>query len=116
MLHDPSRYLNPETFDGARFLPNHECNDQVRFTKVAHDFPMWGYGSLACPGRFHAALVIKIVISQLLLKYDLSLENEKARRKWSWETFAMPCESTRIVMKERNSMKVAVVNSEGLRA
>lgn len=104
MLHDPSRYPNPQKFDGARFIPKNQTNDQVRFTKVAHDFPMWGYGSLACPGRFHAALVIKVVLSQLLMRYDMSLESEKAGRKWSWETFAMPYESTRIVLRERSQV------------
>lgn len=106
ILHDASIYSDPQTFDGGRFLPKSQGVHQERFTKVSHDFPMWGYGSLACPGRFHAALVIKIVISQLLLSYDLSLENEKSRRKWSWETFTMPCNSTRVVLKERQS-KVA---------
>jgi cytochrome P450 len=101
MLHDPSRYPHPEEFNGARFLPKDGSKQEAKFTQVSHDFPMWGYGSLACPGRFHASLVIKTVISQLLLRYDLGLENEGARRKWTWETFAMPYESTRIVLKER---------------
>jgi cytochrome P450 len=46
MMHDPTRYPNPSTFDGARFSPQ-EGKDPRRFTQVAHDFPVWGYGSLA---------------------------------------------------------------------
>lgn len=49
------------------------------------------------PGRFHASLIIKMILSQLLLKYEFKLEDEKARTRWSWETFTMPYESTRVV-------------------
>lgn len=62
----------------------------ARLTNITHS-----------PGRFHAAFVIKIVISQMLLQYDMHLEDENARRSWFWETFALPYESTRIVFKER---------------
>lgn len=57
---------------------------------------------MCSPGRFHATMVIKIALSQLLLNYDLLLEKESARNKWYWETFALPYESTRIVLKPRN--------------
>ena len=47
MMHDPRRYPHPNSFDGARFMNNNKQGQQTRFTQVAHDFPMWGYGSLA---------------------------------------------------------------------
>jgi cytochrome P450 len=46
MMHDAARYPDPYLFKGARFV----CEggkDQRKFTQVAHDFPIWGYGSLA---------------------------------------------------------------------
>jgi hypothetical protein len=55
------------------------------------------------PGRFHASIVMKLVIAHIVMGYDLKLEDEKERTLWSWETFTMPYESTRFVLKERKS-------------
>ncbi|KAH8889144.1 cytochrome P450 [Thozetella sp. PMI_491] len=100
LMHDPQTYAEPDSFDPTRFLPRDEKSQQSKFSEVSETFPVWGYGSLACPGRFHASLVIKIVVSRLLLRYDLRLQDETARTRWSWETFTMPYGSTRLVLKE----------------
>ncbi|KAJ3571855.1 hypothetical protein NPX13_g5235 [Xylaria arbuscula] len=99
--HNPEVYPDPYSFNPTRYLSN-DHTKQSRFTDVSESFPVWGYGSLACPGRAHASLVIKMVVSELLLNYDLSLENEKAQTRWSWETFTMPYESTRVSLKQRH--------------
>ncbi|KAF2874573.1 cytochrome P450 [Massariosphaeria phaeospora] len=80
ILHDAQIYAQPDQFEGTRFLPKSTQSRPSRFTDVSHEYPMWGYGSLACPGRFHAELVIKMVLSQLLLKYDMRLLNGNARK------------------------------------
>lgn len=97
LMHNPETYVQPDSFDPSRFLKQSLNGQQRRFTEVSETFPIWGYGSLACPGRFHASLTIKMLLSQLLLRYEMKLEDEKARTKWSWETFTMPYESTRVV-------------------
>ncbi|KAI0904222.1 cytochrome P450 [Ustulina deusta] len=99
-MHNPQTYPDPYSFNPSRYLANSQ-GTQSKFTDVSESFPVWGYGSLACPGRLHASLVIKMVLSQLLLKYELRLEDEKARTRWSWETFTMPYESTRVIFKRR---------------
>jgi hypothetical protein len=53
------------------------------------------------PGRFHASLVMKLVIVHLVMRYNMKLEDDKARTLWKWETFTMPYESTRFVLEER---------------
>ncbi|KAI0481374.1 putative cytochrome P450 [Xylariaceae sp. FL0804] len=99
LMHDPRTYSSPYSFDPTRFRSE---KGQQRFTEVSESFPVWGFGSLACPGRFHAGLVIKMVLSHLLLGYELRLENDKARTRWSWETFTLPYESTRVVLTPRD--------------
>lgn len=120
LMHNPETYPNPDSFEPTRFFPKDKIDQQRRFTEVSETFPVWGYGSLAwwvtesflymylwlankqqrSPGRLHASLAIKMVLSQLLLKYDLQLKDENARRMWSWETFAMPYESTQIILSQ----------------
>jgi len=74
---DPTIYPEPEKFDGYRFLKRsqiqgHEKDSQFAATSVDH--MGFGYGNQACPGRFFAVDVIKIVFCHLLLKYDWKLQ------------------------------------------
>jgi len=102
LMHDPQTYPSPDTFQGARFVPTEDGAPQSKFTDVSEKFPVWGYGSLACPGRFYASLIMKLILSEILSKYTIKLENEKARTKFYWESFTMPYESTRIILQKRN--------------
>ncbi|KAF7165201.1 hypothetical protein CNMCM5623_009467 [Aspergillus felis] len=101
LMHDKEVYPNPDEFDGRRFVTTMSSARGTKLTEVSEKFPIWGYGSLACPGRFHASLVIKMILAHLLSSFDMRFADEKARRKWSWETFTMPYESTRVVLTKR---------------
>ncbi|MCJ1248353.1 hypothetical protein MMC30_005570 [Trapelia coarctata] len=114
IMHNEAKYPNPNAFEGLRFvkdlpLPTSTFasgmrNEPMRgttLTDASKDFPIWGLGSKVCPGRWHAALVLKMALVQLLKEYDFRLENEGARLKWWWETFQMPYESTRVAFRKR---------------
>lgn len=103
MMHNEKDYPRPNDFQPRRFVDTDSPVRGTKFTEVSEKFPVWGFGSLACPGRFHASIVLKLIISHFVMRYDLSLENEKERTLWSWETFTMPYESTRFILKERSS-------------
>jgi len=81
---DPEIYPNPHIFDPFRFskLRSEEESD-VRhgFTTVDKNFIPFGTGRHACPGRFFAAMELKIILAQLLLKYDFSLPPNTSRPK-----------------------------------
>ncbi|KAF2867713.1 cytochrome P450 [Massariosphaeria phaeospora] len=101
LMHNETDYPKPHEFQPRRFVDTASNVRGTKFTEVSEKFPVWGYGSLACPGRFHASIVMKLIISHIVMRYDLELEDDKARTLWSWETFTMPYESTRFVLKER---------------
>ncbi|KAF2652995.1 cytochrome P450 [Lophiostoma macrostomum CBS 122681] len=103
LMHDSTQYPSSNDFQPRRFIDTESPARGTKFTEVSERFPVWGYGSLACPGRFHASIVMKLVIAHIVMQYDMRLENEKARTLWSWETFCMPYESTIFVLKERIS-------------
>ncbi|PVH92176.1 cytochrome P450 [Periconia macrospinosa] len=103
LMHNSTDYPSPDDFQPRRFMDKGSPVRGTKFTEVSDRFPIWGYGSLACPGRFHASIVMKLVIAQFVMRYDMKLEDENARTFWSWETFIMPYESTRLIPKERVS-------------
>jgi cytochrome P450 len=102
-MHDETSYPNAYHFDGLRFVPTKKDTTMrgTRLTDISEKFPVWGFGSLACPGRFHASLVMKMVLVHLISNYDIRFEDPKARRQFRWETFTMPYESTRILIRPR---------------
>ncbi|KAL1594818.1 hypothetical protein SLS59_008631 [Nothophoma quercina] len=104
-MHDSNHYPSPNEFRPRRFIDTESPLRGAKFTEVSEKFPVWGYGSLACPGRFHASIVMKLVIAHIVMRYRMRLEDEKAKTLWSWETFIMPYESTRFTLEERTSRK-----------
>lgn len=59
------------------------------------------FRAIHSPGRWHASLVIKVVLVKLIQEYDFRLEDDSKRVKWFWETFQMPYEDTRVLMRKR---------------
>ncbi|KAI9691509.1 MAG: hypothetical protein M1822_007580 [Bathelium mastoideum] len=110
IMHDSSRYAKPFSFDGFRFTETklskgREGSTDMRgtkFTDPSKDFPIWGLGSKACPGRFHASLVMKLAISHIVRHYEFRLEQPEKRHRWFWETYMMPYESTTIQLRKRD--------------
>lgn len=70
-MRDPTRHKNPDTFDGYRFYGKEDNSAQLVGTSPDH--MGFGHGIHACPGRHFAVHVTKIIISYLLVTYDLRL-------------------------------------------
>ncbi|CAA7267668.1 unnamed protein product [Cyclocybe aegerita] len=66
---DPSKYPNPDAFDGRRF---HTEEDSLTSPSLAY-FP-FGFGPHTCPGRFIASSILKTVMAQIVLHYDVKLD------------------------------------------
>lgn len=105
-MRDPNIYENPETFDGYRFLRmrerGQEAASQLVTTSINH--LGFGHGEHGCPGRFFAASEAKIVIAQLLLKYDLRLESdaEPVLQRFGFAEEADP--KLKVLVKRRRSV------------
>lgn len=73
MLRDPEVYDKPDEYDGRRFYrlrqqPGKQNTSQLVTTSA--EYLAFGHGMSACPGRFFAAQEIKIILCQLLAKYE----------------------------------------------
>ncbi|KAE8168177.1 cytochrome P450 [Aspergillus tamarii] len=100
---DASTYPDPDTFDGARFA-NGKSNDRTKmFADVSEKHLIWGYGSLACPGRLHATYVMKLMIASFITRWDIRLEREDMRSHWMYESFSMPYQSTAVILQPRSN-------------
>jgi cytochrome P450 len=73
---DPAHTQKPDTFDGLRnyrgFKRAKEKKEaaQFLFTSTTPTALNFGYGKSACPGRFFAGRIIKMLLVKLLTEYD----------------------------------------------
>lgn len=86
---DAENTPNPERYDGLRSFRSWEAavaaGDKIAaknalFTTPTPTVLSFGYGKTACPGRFFAGTVIKIVLVKMLTEYDFAfLAGSKGR-------------------------------------
>ncbi|EKG20640.1 Cytochrome P450, partial [Macrophomina phaseolina MS6] len=79
---DGDLYSDPAKFDGLRFYRLREADKETNthlFVTSNLDNLAWGQGKHACPGRFFAGHLIKVILTKLLLQYDVALEEGKSR-------------------------------------
>ncbi|KAK5310324.1 hypothetical protein LTR93_012056 [Exophiala xenobiotica] len=81
---DPEIIPLPDEFDGFRFSKAREAGGvqggRYQFASVAKSSMNFGYGKHACPGRFFAAMEIKMILVALLLRYDIRIIGEEGKR------------------------------------
>ena len=103
---DPEIYPDPDTFDGLRFyeLRHAVQGDEKKFqlTSITKEQMQFGMGRHACPGRWIASHQVKLILAQLLTKYDLGLEPGKGRPKTVlFQTNQFPDPQGQILFKNR---------------
>ncbi|KAI1345530.1 cytochrome P450 [Xylaria sp. FL0043] len=83
---DPSITAAPEKFDGlrayrARRHAGADSQSELLFSSPGPNFLNFGYGKTACPGRFFASVVVKMVIVKALTEYDFKFLPGSGRPK-----------------------------------
>jgi cytochrome P450 len=78
---DPQIYPEPEKFDPYRFVTLREQGEDSkwRFDSTSPEHLGFGHGSHSCPGRWLATDILKILLAQLLLRYDWKLPDSQGR-------------------------------------
>ncbi|CAG7995537.1 unnamed protein product [Penicillium nalgiovense] len=76
---DASVWPDGDKFDGYRFFNLRQKTDSsasqasYNFTSTSPEHFSFGHGSQACPGRFFASYMQKILLCHVIMKYDVSV-------------------------------------------
>ncbi|GJE89096.1 cytochrome P450 [Phanerochaete sordida] len=74
---DDENYPDGASFQPWRFVrPEGEGAPRQSFATTSPTYLPFGHGKTACPGRFFAALELKMATAFLLLNYDIKLEGD----------------------------------------
>ncbi|KAL9581727.1 MAG: hypothetical protein Q9203_005780 [Teloschistes exilis] len=103
IMRDSMYYDNPETFDGFRFAP--DSTTAKKYTDIDVSYPTWGLGRRACPGRYYASSLLKMVLGKLILGYDFEFADAKAPRVFQWRSAVVPRSSTKVQFRRRHASK-----------
>ncbi|KAL1962096.1 hypothetical protein VTN77DRAFT_563 [Rasamsonia byssochlamydoides] len=114
MMQDPELYPEPLQFKGFRFVES-KVLEQAELS--AFKFPqgpskltdaningswhVWGTGRMACPGRYYAAAVMKMMLAQVILHYDCELVDKDAPRWFTWRSSMLPLAKTMVIFRPR---------------
>ncbi|KAJ6585923.1 cytochrome P450 [Mycena capillaripes] len=101
-------YPEPHIFDPFRFAKlrmGEPGASDVRqaFTGLSNDYIVFGVGTHACPGRFFAALKIKVILCEILMKYDVSFPPGQSTmpKPFAFNMFTMPNPTAHLVFTKR---------------
>lgn len=107
ITHDPDIYPDPEKFDAWRFHRMRETGDtnKFHFATVSNDSTNFGAGFHACPGRFFVGYELKIILSELLLNYDLKFaENIDRPQDGYHDLTVIPCTQTELRIRRKSGI------------
>ncbi|EAS32065.3 cytochrome P450 monooxygenase [Coccidioides immitis RS] len=82
ILQDPSIVENPTEFDGFRYKKIRQQPKEAnkhQYASTDSNNIHFGHGKYACPGRFYASHVVKLIVGHLILEYDFKFPEGKCR-------------------------------------
>ncbi|KAM4059008.1 cytochrome p450 [Hirsutella rhossiliensis] len=112
---DPAIVPKPDVFDGLRYYERRRKNPDEA-TRHQHatadkDHLHFGYGTWSCPGRFLASAELKMILVELLLRYEFKYPKGSSRPKnRNIEEFPYVDTDTPLLMRRRGQVE----DEEGL--
>ncbi|EXJ89421.1 hypothetical protein A1O3_02488 [Capronia epimyces CBS 606.96] len=105
---DPAIFPDPEKFDGFRFErlraePGSEAKHQL--VSTGPDALYFGHGKHACPGRFLAAIEMKLILIELISRYDFKMPHGETRpRNIELNSGVIPDPQKKILLRRRDAV------------
>ena len=110
ILFDPILTPNPDVFDGLRYYKMRENAAQIhsrrfQFSNLDATNLNFGAGREACPGRFLASMVLKLLLAKMLLKFDFQFRPGQSRpSSFVIDEVITPVPWTKILMRKRQEL------------
>ncbi|KAF2184212.1 cytochrome P450 [Zopfia rhizophila CBS 207.26] len=99
---DPNVFPNPEEYDALRaYNQDFERHRAQPFRSVEGEDHRWGAGRWACPGRYIASIVSKIILVKLLDEYDFEFVGGKRPKTSVMHEFVFIDPATKIMMRRK---------------
>ncbi|KAF2823679.1 cytochrome P450 [Ophiobolus disseminans] len=89
MAMDPENYHDPQKFEASRFCGTDGSAAAAATEKLqrTHEFVgtesgniHWGHGRFTCPGRWYASAIMKVIIAQIIRRYDVKFPKGQEER------------------------------------
>jgi len=111
--HSEMNYKNPMEFDGFRFSrireqPGFEAKYQA--VSTSEEYLPFGHGSHACPGRFFAANLLKILLAYTICNYEFKTADGKRPANRYYGVQCIPAISTKLLFRKRPDGENSLVN------
>ena len=106
--HDEEFFKDPENFDGLRFyhLQAAEKNRSRKhhYVSVGETSLGFGYGRHACPGRWFAAMEIKLFLALITHEYDIEAVKVDHRPRSTIDHFFIYPDASKMVALRRRKL------------
>ena len=111
---DPANYNSPRDFQPWRFAGSGPCDcpadgthqvvGRLKADAIDEAYLPFGYGEQACPGRFFALKVVKLIVARLLDEYDIKVAGSlpSSPSTGTMEGFFLPTKKLQISLKSRD--------------
>ncbi|KAH8768968.1 cytochrome P450 [Diaporthe sp. PMI_573] len=104
---DRQFFQDPETFDGFRYYRHRAASEDSRnasqMVTVGKQDLTWGYGRHACPGRYLAEVVLKLLVIEFITRYEIRLPDDVKERPKNieYEGLVIPDPEWKLEMRSR---------------
>ncbi|KAJ5735491.1 Cytochrome P450, partial [Penicillium malachiteum] len=98
-------YTDPEIFDGFRFAKHRAAGtSNSKLVDLSSDYLVFGMGVHACPGRWMASALLKMVFAHLILRFDLLPDSAERTLtgSLSFEEFYVPNFGLKVRLQRRD--------------
>lgn len=97
----PGWAVSPSANDSRESGASNRVGPRFQVVRTTTDYLAWGYGQHACPGRFYAAMVMKLVLAQIVMGYDIRFEDGHRPKDVSRNTGRLPGLGARVLVRKR---------------
>ncbi|KAH8732405.1 cytochrome P450, partial [Phaeosphaeriaceae sp. PMI808] len=80
LMQDGRHYADAQHFDAYRHMDKEAGTSRSRFSEPSLNFPLWGLGRHACPGRYYSARLLKLMVAHLVSEYDIEMAGQADRQ------------------------------------